>query len=114
MKRKFQQNRKSQNNSGYPSSSGTGSTPSSAPAISPDVNAAEGEAKSSLTSSESLTNAPESNATSLNPQPRTLDVPSEEAGVITAQSLLKRNPGNIDSENTGDGISYRSDCANEG
>ena len=112
MKRKLQQNRKSQNNSGYPSSSRIGSTPSSTPDISPDVNAAEGEAKSSLTNSESLTNAPESNATSLNPQPRTLDVPSEEAGVIAAQSLLKRNPGDI--ENTGDGISYPSDCANEG
>ena len=109
MKRKLQRNRKSQNNSGYPSSSRIGSTRSSTPAISPEVNAAEGEAKSSLTSSESLTNAPESNATSLNPQPRTLDVPSEETG---AQSLLKRNPGDI--ENTGDGISYRSDCANEG
>jgi len=107
MKRKLQPSRKSQNKSGDPSSSRIGSTPlPSTPAISPNVNAAEGEAKSSLTSSESLTNAPENNTTSLNPQPRTLDVPSEEAG----ESLLKRNPGDI--ENPGEGISYHSDYAN--
>jgi len=100
MKKRVIPTRKKQINSGDPSSScSIDSTPSTS-AIPPDVGADQGEAKSSLTSSKSLSNAPENNATGLTPQPGA-SIIGQEAGVITAESLLMRSPEDI--ENTGGG-----------
>ena len=111
LKRIVRPNGKKRNDLRGSSSSRVDSTPLSTPAICPDVDAAKGEAKSALTSSEHLSNAHENNATSLYPQPGASEVPTEEAGAITAESLLKRSPEDI--ENTGEGIWYRRDCAND-
>ena len=102
VKRMLKPNRKQQNTSGDPSSS---RIPSSTSVVSHDVDAVKEKTGPPVSNFESLSNVPENNATSLNPQPISLDVPVEEAGGIAAESLLKRSSEDI--ENSGVGAWYR-------